>query len=435
MEHVRTKMGGLKPFLNRHYFCLIIMVSIVLSLLLPGRIVKAAEKESVSHFKMFSTVEYAGKGGVGWAQQYRSQVEALFKVSKMPLSNGVFSGYFISSSDFDSVTNNWNLGQRYSNGLSFVVNNRTKKLSGLSEELKHLEIINNHAFDSMAKSTDKGVGKNWVVSFSMPLSNASSVSDILKFNMSAIRLQTDLYGEMIAVKAVSDPFAIQAPKGGMDVGSVLCKTSAVYLFGPRVFNSGSDDIYLSISVFDATTNLRGFEEKLHHEVTTCKATADGISVDLGGLGGDFRSFIEELQLNRESLNVVRESPLPQWAQSEALVAAQISGTYAAIACEGALNPAITRCIPSARVIGLQSSSGLAAVAQARVGKPKTVAKSLPENQVPAKKTQVPKNTASERKKKRAAALLYTAVGTYGVLGIINHQTHDHKPRTSYQPTP
>jgi len=59
-------------------------------------------------------------------------------------------------------------------------------------------------------------------------------------------------------------------------------------------------------------------------------------------------------LSRNSVKVVEESPLPQWAQSEGLVAAQVTNICAAMACEGAPNPVLTVCIPAARIVGAQS---------------------------------------------------------------------------------
>ena len=54
------------------------------------------------------------------------------------------------------------------------------------------------------------------------------------------------------------------------------------------------------------------------------------------------------------MKVVEESPLPQWAQSEGLTAAQVANICAALACEGAPNPVVTVCIPAARTVGAQS---------------------------------------------------------------------------------
>lgn len=354
---MRFKMGRELPkhFSNKHLFCLIISLSISLWSLPFNQVLIAGENESVSHFKMFSTVEYAGQGSSGWSQQFRSQVETLFTVNKVSLSNDTFSGYHISTNDFDL---NSNSGRQSSNSLSFVLNNRTKQLSGLSEDLSHLEILNRHIVGSLIKPTDIGLGKKWTQSFSMSFPGNYFLPDTLKFNMSAIQIQTKSIGKMIAVKAVSEPFAVQVSKGGAGIGFVHCQTSTVYLFDPYVFNSASDEIYLSISVFDATTSMRGIMEKLRHEVSTYKASSDGIPVDLSGLGVEFESFVRELDLTGKSLDVVRESPLPRWAQFEILDAAQISNMCATIACEGALNPVVTRMIPSARVIGLQSTGRL-----------------------------------------------------------------------------
>lgn len=85
-------------------FCLVTAISVVLLLLFTG-VDLAAESNSVQHYKMISTVEYAGKG------QFRNQVEELFTVKEKPLSNDKVQ-YFISAEDLF-------------NELSFVVDRGT----------------------------------------------------------------------------------------------------------------------------------------------------------------------------------------------------------------------------------------------------------------------------------------------------------------------
>ena len=116
---------------------------------------------------------------------------------------------------------------------------------------------------------------------------------------------------------------------------------------------------MSISVFEATTNINGFKEKLRREVATYTTDAMGVSADFSGLDKNFEKLVRKLGLKRKSLKVVKTSPLPQWAMSEGLRAAQLTNMYAAMVCEGALNPVITVCIPAARVVAMQCFGRLA----------------------------------------------------------------------------
>ncbi len=93
---------------------------------------------------------------------------------------------------------------------------------------------------------------------------------------------------------------------------------------------------------------------MRHEVATYRTDSAGASVDLSGLGREFEKFVRKVGLSRKGVKVVKESPLPQWAQSEGLAAAQVANICAAMACEGAPNPVITVCIPAARTVGAQS---------------------------------------------------------------------------------
>jgi len=94
MDKSRTKCFG-----ARQDFCLMMVLSIVL--LSFGKAGIAEENESEEHYKMISTVEYAGNG------QFQNQVEALFTVNKLSLPDDKVQ-YFISTKDFDPVRNNWN---------------------------------------------------------------------------------------------------------------------------------------------------------------------------------------------------------------------------------------------------------------------------------------------------------------------------------------
>ena len=339
-------MSRTKCFWARQDFCLMMVLSVVL--LLPfGKAGLAVENKSTEHYKMLSTIEYAGEG------QFRNQVETLFMVRKQPLLDDKVQ-YFISTNDFDLVADNLDSGQQSSFGkLSFVVDRKTRHISAAGKDLLLLEMVNNQCVSSLKKVTRKNIGKTWKQSFNLSFLDHLLPGE-LKFTLTATQLETEVFGEMIAVRALSEPFVVKAAKVGGGVGDVKSRIGAFYLFDPEM-----EDIYLSISVFEATTKINGLKEKLRHEVATYKTDAAGVPADLTGLGKKFEKLVRKVGLTRKSLKVVKESSLPQWARYEGLAAAQATHLCAATACEGALNPVATVCIPAARTVALQSAGKLA----------------------------------------------------------------------------
>ena len=330
-----------KCFWHKHAFCLMMALSVVLSLSF-SKAVLAAESEGVEHFKVLSTIEYAGKG------QFRNQAETLFTVRKQSLLDDKVR-YFLSTNDFDVVGNNPNSGQQLSSKeLAFVIDGKTRRLSETGADLALLEKVNNQCVGSLKKVTRENIGKTWKQSF-----NLSSLGDALpgelKFTLTAIQVKTKVFGEMIAVRALSEPFVVKTTKQSGGIEPVKSRIGAVYLFDPEI-----EDIYLSISVFEATTNINGSKEKLRCELATYKTDAAGVPVDLSGLGKNFEKFVRDLGLARKSLKVANESSFPQWARSEGLGVAQVANVCAAVACEGDLNPVIPVCIAAARTVELQS---------------------------------------------------------------------------------
>jgi len=327
-----SNMSETKCFLSRQGCCVIMALSIML-LASSSTISLAMEQESEQHFKMISVVEYTGKG------QFRNQAETLFKVRKDPLSNNEVQYFFTANDQNPNLAN-----KSSSTAFSFILDRNTHYLSGVGEEMAFLAKVNNESAKSLKiKITKDKVGKTWKQSF-----NLSSLSDSLpgrlEFTLTAMELKTEMFGEMIAVRALSEPFFV---KSGKD--SVRSTINAIYLFDPKI-----EDIYLSISVFEAATDAYGSKEILRHEVATYRTDATGASVDLSGLGPEFEKFVRKVGLSRKGVKVVEESPLPQWAQSEGLAAAQVANICAAMACEGAPNPVVTVCIPAARTVGAQS---------------------------------------------------------------------------------
>ena len=343
-------MSRTKYFWAKQGFCLMVVLSSVL--LVPfGKACLAAENEGVEHYKMLSTVEFTGK------TQFRNQVETLFTVKKQLLSDDKVK-YFISTDDFARVGSDLNPErQSPSNELSFVIDRKTRTLSECSKDLALLERVNNHCVRSVKKVTQENIGKTWKQSFNLSFLD-HLLPDDLKFTLTAIQLKTKVFGEMIAVRALSEPFVVKAAKKDGGVGDIKCRMNAVYLFDSEI-----KDIYLSISVFEATTNVNGSKEKLRYEIATYKTDASGAAVDMSGLGKKFEKLVRKVGLSRKAVKVTKESSLPQWVQYEGLAAVQVTNLCAATACEGAANPVTTVCIPAARTVALQSAGKLAAAKQ------------------------------------------------------------------------
>lgn len=329
---ISSRLTETKCFPNTQDYCLMMVLSVML--LLPlGSAGLAVEEGSVQHFKMISVVEYTGEG------QFRNQVETLFKVRKDSLSNNEVQYFFTGNDQNPNLTN-----KSSSTGFSFILDRNTRHMSGVGEDMAFWAKVNNESVKSLKlKVTKENVGKTWKQSFGLS-SLSDSLPGRLGFTLTAMELKTEMFGEMIAVRALSEPFFV---KTGND--SIRSKINAIYLFDSEI-----EDIYLSISVFEAATDAYGSKEILRHEVATYRTDSAGASVDLSGLGQEFEKFVRKVGLSRKGVKVVEESPLPQWAQSEGLVAAQVANICAAMACEGAPNPVITVCIPAARTVGAQS---------------------------------------------------------------------------------
>ena len=332
-------MGTERRIKNFYGGCVYLTAALVLLMFAKAGV--AAGDESVEHYKMISTVEYTGKS------QFQNQVEALFTVNKLPLPDDKVQ-YSISTSDFDLIEEGLNSGE-----LSFIVDRKTQQLSSAGgRDLFLLEMVNNRCVRSLKEVTKKNIGKTWKQSFNLSFLDNLFPGE-LKFTLTAIQLKTEKFGEMTAVRALSEPFVVKAAKEDGSGGSVKARINTVYLFDPEI-----EDIYLSISVFEATTKISGFKEKLRHEVATYKTNAEGVPVDLSGLDKRFEKLVRKVGLTRKSLKVSKGSPLPQWSKSEGLRAAQVANICAATACEGGLNPVATVCIPAARTVEFQSSGEL-----------------------------------------------------------------------------
>ncbi|MBN1391378.1 MAG: hypothetical protein JW947_01090 [Sedimentisphaerales bacterium] len=312
---MKTKVGKM-GFWGRWFY----LMAAVLTLLANSYASITAEDESIQHYKMISTVEYAGVG------EFRSQVEDSFTVRQKPLSNDTVQ-YFISAKDLFKE-------------FSFVVDKGSQHLSQTGAEWQYWAQVNNHCAKSLKKVTKENIGKTWKQSFSLSAID-KSLPDSLQFTLTAIQVKNQELGDMIAVRALSEPFFIKG-------GTITSRINSVYLFDTDI-----EDIYLSASVFESITTMNGFQETLSNKVATCMTDAAGKPVNLKGLGKDFENFVSKLALTKD-LKVVNPSALPNWA-GEGLQAAQAGSICSSLACEGALNPVVTVSMPAAKVIELQKN--------------------------------------------------------------------------------
>jgi hypothetical protein len=307
------------------------------------------QNQDVEYYKMLSTVEYTGQG------QFIHQVETMLTVQKENISKNK-TGYSISSRDFSLSEAGMNTRQD-SHELSFIIDEKTKRISSGGRNLTLLEKVHNYCVNSLQKVTKQNIGKTWKQSFDLS-SFDYSLPKKLTFTMTAMQENTEKYGQMIAVRALSEPFVVKVVKAKEGLKNVKSRIRAAYLFDWNV-----EDVYLSISVFEATGNIDSSNEKLRHETATYKTNAQGVAADLKGISKDFEKFIRKVGLTNESVNVTKKVSLPRWAQSEGLRAAQIGNICAATSCEGAINPVITVCLPTARTVALQSFGNIASAGQ------------------------------------------------------------------------
>jgi len=312
------------------------LVLVVIVILLSSGVSLAADK-SVEHFKMLSSIEYSGQG------QYTNQIETMFTVEKKTSKSGAIANYLITTKDFDL-----NSKDKSSKGMSFTIDKSTSKIVKADKDLWLHQKVNNQCAATLEKVTKDNIGKTWKQTFNLLLPGKSYPKK-LSFTVSAIKVKTDIYGEMIAVRAMSAPFKTAAKKKDGKKGEIKSRINSAFLFDSEI-----EDIYLSMSVLEAVTNLSGSKETLRNEVATYKTDASGQAFDLSGLDKKFENFVKKVGFAKKSLEIVEETQLPMWAQSYATNSAQVANISAAIACEGATNPVVTVSLPSSQTFAMQS---------------------------------------------------------------------------------
>ena len=318
MDNVNEKT----KFMPVKIFCLLAVCLLFLQLSIAA--VCGETSGQTYSFKMVSTIEYSGKG------QYRSQTENTYTVRRENLPNNMVN-YTISSKG-DGIASEYK--GCVPKEMVFAVDKNTHQLLTQNPELSFLETINNKCIKSLKKLTRQDVGKSWEQVFSLSVPGCQ-LPEQIKFSLNATGFKTD-EREMIAVRALSEPFTvnISGPEGKEE--AVKCKVNSVYLFDTDV-----EEIYLSVSVFDATTKMNGYDEQLRNEVATYRLDEEGNPVNLSGISKDFEKLIRKLGLRRDELKVTQKVELPQWIRSSLVNTVEASNICAATACEGALNPVIT----------------------------------------------------------------------------------------------
>jgi len=317
----------------RHVSCqagpgfLITLSVIVLVMSMNGL---AGNDEGMEYYKKISTVEYSGEG------QFRDQTETSYSVEKEVFANDRVRYSFIISDP------NAETARKASSDFSFVIDRQTKLMSAAGRDLAFWAQINNASVKSLEKVTKDYVGKTWKQTVDLSSVSDSPVNDI-SFTLTAIDVRTRAFGNMIAVRALSEPFFVT-----IDKGPLQCKVNSVYLFDQEI-----DNVYLSISIFVADTEARGMKESLRHEVATYRTNASGRPLDLSDVGKDFEALVAKVGLRRDSLQIVDEADLPKWVQTKGVSVVQVAIICAGAVSEGAINPVPVVTMPHARTLGDQ----------------------------------------------------------------------------------
>lgn len=284
----------------------------------------------MEYYKMISTVEYSGEG------QFRDQTETSYSVEREVFANDRVRYSFIMSDP------NKTSARKASSDYSFVIDKKTGLMSAAGRDLAFWAQINNASVKSLDKVTKDYIGKTWKQTVDLSSVSGSPFNDI-SFTLTAIDVRTRAFGNMIAVRALSEPFFVT-----IDKGPLRCRINSVYLFDQEV-----DNVYLSISVFVADTDARGVKENLRHEVATYRTDSSGRPLDLSDVGKDFEALVAKVGLRRDSLQIEDEADLPKWVHEKGVSVAQVASICTGTVSEGAMNPSTLVSTVQAKTLGTQ----------------------------------------------------------------------------------
>ena len=339
--------------LRKNTVCSLIIIAILIFVSSIGM----ADTDSLYHYKMLSTVEYNGNG------QYRNQLETLMTVKKVYLGDNMVR-YSVSTDDYDLVKGNQDTAEDQPapyDPISFIVDRNTKHLTMVNEDFSLLEVVHDHCVQSLDTVVKENIGKSWKQTIRLP-EVLETLPNELTFSLKAEAMETEVFGEMVAVRALSDTFIskvqryAEETKEVVELEPIKARIGTIY-----VFDKDIEEVYLSISVFRAVTTINGKKETVRHEIATYATDSSGQSLDFTGLGKKFENLVRGLRLNDKNSEIQQEVSLPRWASFEALYASEVSQLCAATTCEGALNPVVTVSIPVARTVTLMSQGALSPV--------------------------------------------------------------------------
>ncbi|MDD5459551.1 MAG: hypothetical protein PHF37_09190 [Phycisphaerae bacterium] len=291
---------------------------------------------------MTSTIEYIGKG------QFRNQLDSFYVVKKE--CNGNKETFQISQRQSGSSDKSWKFEP-----MKFMVDKSTQKVYGSDNEFLRWEQINNSCASFLEKiDPDQVIDKTWKQT--VPLGKSDKcLGDNLTFTVTAMRLENTKMGNLVAVRALSEPAV-----SNESADNTISKVNAVY-----VFDADVENVVFSVTVFESTTNMNGLREVLRNEITTYLTTPSGKPVDLSELGNEFTNFVSQVSLTDKKLEVKEPCEFSNWARNIAFNAAQTANICASIVCEGAVNPVSAVSLPAARALEAQKNSdkGLLAASQ------------------------------------------------------------------------
>lgn len=336
-------------------FWLHLLLAIVVAMP-TSQILHAAQSQQIAeqktdYFKLVSTVEYTAERA-GQNRQYRHQAEPWFMVTTAPQLNDE-THYNLLTTDLEFQTEY--AAELYRN-IGEINYDLTQKryMTSVDDDLIHLLKMNNECVRSLEGQVPKEVGKTWTCRFNLKIFEHYSLPDELKFTVTSIKVRTDELGDLVAVRAISDPFMVKAVRQIDGYGFVKCQLASVYLFDPYVYETNAEDVYVSATVFIATTKMDDMTQNYRYEFGTYKTDADANAIDMEGLGTELEDFVRQIHLVPEPLDVNDAAGLPFWAKSEIVNAAQLATACAAVACEQDLvNPVASIYLAAARIYEYQ----------------------------------------------------------------------------------
>lgn len=204
-------MGELRRGRNVLSLCFVVTL-----LLAMGSFARAADCESVQQYRMQSLLEYDGN------TQFCNMAETVFTARRQLLSDGR-AKYVLSADDVAGIGDSVPSSLKE---LSFVIDRKTQHLSGADGDLVLMEKVTNQCSVSLKEVTKANLGKTWKQSFDLSSIGGPVVGE-LKFTLTAMPIGTQAHGELIAVRALSEPFFV-----GIAGGSAQCRMNCAYVFCP-----------------------------------------------------------------------------------------------------------------------------------------------------------------------------------------------------------